>query len=235
MVVDTGFVTGSDRVVQVLGSAPIPPVERHPAGIGIDWLRAHVARFCDGSAHVRRRALVVAELDRLDGAILRERAGALAAEPLAHIRVLADCLGLSDVSPEAVEVVGAHYLPPAAPTPAADQAVAELVRACGGVADERTAARICVLVQACASVRALVGNAERCAGGGSPEQVLDRTLRDDPPIRRTRRMIGGVVAEVDLDGLPFGAGPHACPGRDPALALATGMLAGRAARRGDHE
>jgi len=190
----------------------------------MDWLRAHVARFCDGPDHARRRGLILAELQRVSPVELQKRVRDCATEPGGHVRILADCLGLRDVSSETVAAAAAAYLPPAPVTAEADRAVVELVAACGGVPDEATAARISILIQACASTAALVANARPFGG----EDALDRALAENPPVRRTCRMVDGVVTEVDIAaaGLPFGAGPHECPGRAHALALAGGVLEG---------
>lgn len=84
-----------------------------------------------------------------------------------------------------------------------------------------------ILIQACASTAGLIAHAERIADG-SAEEVLSRTLAENPPVRRTRRMVHGSAAEINIAaaGLPFGAGPHECPGRVYALALATGIIEG---------
>ncbi|MCU1647641.1 MAG: phosphonomutase-like protein [Nocardia sp.] len=82
--------------------------------------------------------------------------------------------------------------------------MARLVAVCGGVADEVTANRIVVLVQAHAATTALIEGR-------------------NPPVPTTGRLApSGEVLEVDLTGRPFGEGRHACPGRTHALALAVG-------------
>jgi hypothetical protein len=106
--------------------------------------------------------------------------------------------------------------------PDLDAAVGRLVRACGGTWDEATAARMGLLVQACAATTALVRNALR--RDEPAETIVADTLRDDPPVPVTRRIRDGEPVELDLTGLPFGAGPHACPGRDHGAAIAVGMI-----------
>ncbi|HET9140618.1 MAG TPA: hypothetical protein VFO68_14730, partial [Actinophytocola sp.] len=98
--------------------------------------------------------------------------------------------------------------------------------ACGGVWDEATAARIGLLVQACDATAGLVRNAGERGADGTPEETVAATLREDPPVRSTRRVRDGEPVTVDLSTLPFGAGPHACPGREHAVAIACGVVAG---------
>jgi hypothetical protein len=64
-------------------------------------------------------------------------------------------------------------------------------------------------------------------GDGRP-LIIAETLRHAPPVRATRRVVPvtGTVVVIHLaaSGLPFGAGPHQCPGRDHAVAIAAGIL-----------
>lgn len=185
----------------------VPSVPDAPPG-GVAWLRASVARFASGATHERRRALAVAELARVDPQALSERAAAGAAGP---VEVLAEALGLPADVADDVAVVAKSYQPHTTITEAADQALCRLVQACGGVADEATANRIGLLVQACDATKALV--AHLTAG------------HTDPPVPLTRRIApDGTPVEVDLSQAPFGLGPHGCPGRAHAEALATGLL-----------
>jgi len=201
---------------------------------GIAWLRAAVARFCDGAPHARRRALATDLLDTIDPDELHVRARDRTRTILADedgpvevmsavarpvpVGVLSAALGVgSDLTP-AVAAAASSYQPHATADTAADAAVAELVTAFGATADEPTAARIGLLVQACDATAGLIGTAI-LAGS------VDAALRDDPPVRRTRRVHNGHEVHLDITGAPFGAGPHRCPGREHALALATGVLA----------
>src|ERR1700727_1307457 len=52
----------------------VRPAEAGAPSGTVAWLRASVSRFANGPEHGRRRALVVAELDRLDPAALRAAA-----------------------------------------------------------------------------------------------------------------------------------------------------------------
>ncbi|MFC0544056.1 hypothetical protein [Kutzneria chonburiensis] len=178
----------------------------------VAWLRAMVARFSSGPDHQRRRALAVAELARIDPAALRQLAASTTCSPA---EVLGQALGI-EVG-DAVSVAARSYHPHTATTPEADQAVTHLVQLFGGVPDELTAARISLLIQSCDATTALVANARNHAS------IAD-TLRDDPPLRETRRVRDGQVVLVSLDDRPFGAGTHECPGQAHAIALAEGIL-----------
>ncbi|WP_460724411.1 hypothetical protein [Nocardia heshunensis] len=156
-------------------------------------------RFSEGEAHRRRRALVEAELRGVDVEALRGGGGTPTAK-------LAVALGLSPTVEADVALVAPCYQPHMSVTPEADLAVARLVAACGGVADEVTANRIGLLVQAHGATLALIEGR-------------------NPPVPTTRRVApSGEVVEVDLTGRPFGEGRHACPGREHALALAAGAV-----------
>ncbi|WP_405162488.1 cytochrome P450 [Nocardia sp. NBC_01499] len=221
------LITGPDQVRAALINAPVPAVPSVDAPVGIAWLRAHVPRFTEGAEHRRLRALVTAELDRLSPADLRHRARS-ADGPLPHVRVLAEALGLQGISVGTVALVAAHYQPYEPDNPAADAAVVELVTALGGFADDATAARICLLVQACAATGALIANAQQLNATGTAEQIIARTMDENPPLRSTRRVVDAEVVELDMrhPGLGFGAGPHACPGREHAIAIAAGIIEG---------
>ncbi|MGW4249693.1 hypothetical protein [Nocardia sp. NPDC004722] len=177
---------------------PVPSVP--DATDGVAWLRANVVRFSEGETHTRRRALVEAALRGVDIDSLRTGAGTPTAK-------LAVTLGLSPEVEADVALVAPCYQPHMSVTAEADLAVARLVAACGGVADEVTANRIGLLVQAHAATAALIEGR-------------------NPPVPTTRRIgPSGEVVEVDLTGRPFGEGRHACPGRLHALALAAGTSA----------
>lgn len=199
--------------VDALAALQTPVPEVPVADTGVAWLRSHVARFSNGPAHRRRRDLAIAELAALDPAALRERAALVGGHPAA---VLTAAMGVAAQLPD-IETVAACYQPHIPVPPAADAALERLVDAFGGGRDERTAARISLLIQACAATATLVETAIAQGAGASV------VLRDDPPVRITRR--GGAPVDLAAAGLPFGAGPHACPGRDHALALAEALIA----------
>lgn len=172
---------------------PVPAVP--DATSGVAWLRANVVRFSEGETHTRRRAIVEAQLRDVDVDLLRVGDGT----PVAK---LAAVLGLPTAVAADVAVIAPCYQPHIRATAEADRAVARLITACGGVADEVTANRIGILVQAHAATAALLEGR-------------------NPPVPTTRRVApSGEVVEVDLTGRPFGEGRHACPGRRHAMALA---------------
>ncbi|MEO3754130.1 isocitrate lyase/phosphoenolpyruvate mutase family protein [Streptomyces sp. B6B3] len=229
---------------------PEPAADAGEPGTSAAWLRATVARFSSGAPHRRRRALVEAELARLDPAALR-RAAAAGSDGETRVRVvraLAEALGMPEPGAVAVAVtvVAGAYFGGAdeATTATADQAVAGLVALLvpgerrDEAALEAAAHRIGLLVQACAATAALV---DAAAAGDAP---LARVLREDPPVptlrriaARATRVAGRDIAAGDLVlldvataqrahpvPLTFGAPPRACPGRAHALALADGLL-----------
>jgi cytochrome P450 len=256
----------------------VPPVPTGGPTPGIRWLRRNVARFTDGPDHARRRRLVT---DLLAGADLTELRGWAAEYTRAIVRqtgpvdlmtevarvvpveVLCAVLGLPSAPASSVAVIARAYQPGTGAEEPADEAVAELVEAFGGIANEATASTIALLAQACDATAGLIGNAvlraatnclvdgvvaERQPDASLPsagtvaaadlvenaaltvatnclvDAVVAETLRQDPPVRMTRRQVAGTVVAVDLAGLPFGAGPHECPGREHAQAIAAGIL-----------
>ena len=248
-------ISDSDEVRGVLADPVfiVPPVPRVESPVGIAWLRSHVGRFSSGAEHERRRALAVAQIEQLDPDALRRDARDRAAaawrdgDSLRHVPVetLAAALGLPAGLAAHVATAARAYQPHVeADTEAADVAVARLVEACGGIADELTAARIGLLVQACDATAVLVERAVAALPeheGATVEELLTAVLRADPPVRATRRMAAaaatvgstevqpGTIIALDLtaagdDRLPFGSGPHSCPGRDHALAMAAGCV-----------
>ena len=209
-------------------SAPVPPVPSDVPPGSIAWLRASVARFSNGSDHVRRRALAVGLLDGVDVKALRDKAflrthrimrGVEAVDVMAEIArpvpvgVLASALGLPDVSAE-VALVAAAYHPHVTPGADAEASLGRLLAHCGG-ATELAAARIGLLVQACDATAGLIGNGLSASLTGKPA---------GQPVVRTRHRIDGSDVTVSLEGRPFGAGPRECPGSRHATALAAGVL-----------
>jgi cytochrome P450 len=238
----------ADPAYVVPPAPPVPPTETGT----LAWLRAHVARFCEGELHDQRRELVEGELASLDPARLRAAAlemtsneltdlddgGSTDAMTLAKripVAVLAAELGLApDTLAEVVDAVLASasgYPNPDAAGPNADSGVRYLASAFDSAAAnaELVANRIGLLEQACDATAGLIGNALISAFGQADEATTDEiiaaVLTEDPPVRRTRRVApDGAVITLDITSCTFGAGRRPCPGADQALALAAGVL-----------
>ncbi|MFG2039226.1 hypothetical protein [Dactylosporangium sp. NPDC048998] len=181
-----------------------------PAATGIGWLRGAVSRFCNGGEHERRRALVAGLLAGLDAEALRAPYDGHPVARLARELGVAEAV-LGPVTDDVRIAASAYQTGDACADPAVDR----LVAAFGGAYDERTAAHIALLVQACDATAALISR--------SRTRPIADVLRDDPPVPSTRRVApDGEVVLVSLAGAPFGAGPRACPGREHALALVEG-------------
>jgi cytochrome P450 len=180
-----------------------------PAGT-VAWLRASVSRFANGPEHDRRRALVVAELDRLDPAELRPAARDAAVAELAGGTALADDGGLDaevvgrlarrvpavvlarrfgaadpDQVAAAVGAVAAAYFPGADERVerAADAATADLLKLLAGSSPDEAVARITVLVQGYDATANLVAAALSLLPTLSPDVPTDRLL-DETAYRR---------------------------------------------------
>src|SRR5690348_17147823 len=139
-------------------SAPVPPVPADVVPGSVAWLRASVARFSNGADHVRRRALALDALAAADPESLRDKASARTTQLMAAlddvdviaviarpvpVGVLAEALGLPDVSADVVPVAAAYH-PHVTPDAAAEAALARLLAQCGGPT-ELAAARIGLL------------------------------------------------------------------------------------------
>jgi hypothetical protein len=161
---------------------------------------AQMARFCDGPLHAYRRAEVLRVLP--DPPDLERGAQRLTETRLAD---RLDVVPLAFSVPVAVlgDALGVGDLNPEI----ADLTERGIVRT--GLPD---VARTSVLFQARDATAALVLTA---IAEGRPHEAV-------APVTRTRRAPDSWVSLVDA---PYGAGPHECPGRAHALALARGMLA----------
>ncbi|MEU8384547.1 cytochrome P450 [Streptosporangium sp. NPDC048865] len=254
----------------------VDPVPRPPFALTVAWLRGAVGRFAEGAAHAGRRAAAEAVLAALDPGALRAEAFRLASRDtgppeLVPVLVLAVALGVrAEDGPEAVAAVAAiapAYLPGPGPergpgpgpggagTGTADEGLVRLSRLLGDPPPERLALTAGLLAQAYGPMAGLVraalaaAPARSATGTWTVAELLDETLRHDPPVRTLRRRAPGgraVVLDVAAAGrsrdpdtargpesarteggpeyLTFGAGPRACPGRRVALALAAGTI-----------
>lgn len=231
-------VTGRSDVCAIFDDPRFEVPTAAPAVDGINWVRATVSRFSNGSTHTRRRALVERELERLDPAALRiaARSAALEASDERDVPLIVLCTALGverralpDAVAEARTVAAAYQLD--SDTDAlADAAANRLVALLGPIRDERTAARIALLAQAAIATAALIESAlqlQRADPARPVEEVLAETLSRHPPVIATRR-IGpngqNMVLDLAAPDLTFGHGSRSCPGREHALALAAGVL-----------
>jgi cytochrome P450 len=227
---------------------PPPPPPNLAAGPTAD-LRAAMARFGSGPAHERRRADVLRVVDGLDtdGGLdgLRSAASDATSERLTGapldlladvasrvpVEVLARALG---VAPDDVDEVVAdvravvRVVGRGESSGRASDAAAVRLRQHFDVHPAGATATISVLYQAHDATAALVAAMAVSAHDGSPRRpAVSRTVRiatDDVRIAGTDIDAGTVVLLGLEDGLEFGAGPHRCPGRAVAEALAGGVL-----------
>ncbi|MFI7111237.1 cytochrome P450 [Nonomuraea sp. NPDC050227] len=230
-----------------------PPVPQDGEPGTLAWLRAHVSRFSTGETHAERRRLVVERLSALDPAELRTAAKAATLDRCGDsdgdrdgdwrgvpTAVLGAALGVPDTS--AVPAAASGYLSGEG-SPQADAAVAELL----GLTDLPA---VTLLLQGHAATEALIENAlTHAVPGDDPEAVLRETLRQDPPLKASRRLDTRTGEEVTIDlvaanrdpevfadpdrfdasrgpapHLTFGDGLRPCPAPAHALALAAGVL-----------
>jgi hypothetical protein len=196
-----------DEVVAALEDPAyvVPPAV--PAETGVAWLRSHVARFSEGADHDRRRALAVAELDKIDPEDLRTAAGD---NPTA---ILAAALGLpADVLPGVVSDVAAVarvYLLGEV-DPEADAAVERLVAAVGRAASRGRSTTV--------EKRATVDGGEQLAVDGDERATVDGDERATVDGGEQLAVDGDERATVD------GGEPAAVDGGEPA-----------AGNEGDHD
>ncbi|RJL30930.1 hypothetical protein [Bailinhaonella thermotolerans] len=206
-------------------AVPVAPPGGRPGTMA--WLRASVSRWSEGEAHARRRALAVAELDRLDPAALRRTARERAAAMVCHqpedvartvpVTVLAEALDLRAGVRDVADVAAA-YFPGAADDVVrrADAAVARLVAACtredagdaGGDAGaaERDGDGVEPGEAVAARIAVLVQAYDSTAAlilNALKEGGVGEALERDPPLKAMRR----VAAETaELDGRSVEAG-----------------------------
>lgn len=199
------------------------------------WLRESVARFASGPVHERRRAIVEAELDRLDPEALRQASASATKDAgdsfdarLIAVQVLAEALSLpgpEDVAHDVAIVAGVYF---GGESGEADAAVARLQVAAqhDGERDLETLAnRIGLLVQACDAPAALVNRTreaasrEARAGEYDVDALIAETLRHDPPVRAIHRV---ALQATIVAGTAIAAGDRVtlnlvAANRDPAV------------------
>ncbi len=223
-----------------------------------DRFRARASRFVNGEVHAARRRRLEEFLATLDVDALAH-AAATRASALAHagadsvavqvpVACLAEQLGFAgpDATPALVAVLAGHY-PTGGPSDRADAALVRLLAAAPppGRREHRDDAvlRVQLLVQACAATAALITAALRHPGAADDAvptlELLERVLRETPPVPTTRRIgpdggelvlhLGGPDRGASPAGpriLAFGAGARSCPAPAPALAIAAAVVDG---------
>lgn len=248
------IVDDPDLVRQVLCDETFLP-HRSPyqvAGPTLE-LRERMARFSAPDSHPQRRAALTEVLEPFDAGDAEAVARELAAAEIARggdvesvaatvpTATLARLLGLpcdraalvADVE-AVVRVIGRGEPPSAASDAATD-------RLLGLAPDPAEAVAVAsVLYQNFDATAAAIRNAEAARRRGSaPEPAVARTRRvATRPVTVGATPIGTggeVVLEIGSAGLPFGAGPHECPGRLLAEAIVRGASSalGRVGRQGE--
>jgi cytochrome P450 len=227
--------------------------------------RARASRFANGPVHDRRRRAIERLLARLDPVELAAEAASRTRAILHGNGVRVEVAAVARTVPVACLAAGLGFDRPddlpglvAGVAPAyasgvgtadADASVAHLLAAAPRAAHASTAGddgtrelAVQVLVQAFAATAGLIEGAMRAAQaapvGTATSDLLATTLRDDPPVRSTRRVApDGTVTTLHFDGpdsggipgqpprsLAFGAGARACPAQDLALAIAGAVV-----------
>jgi cytochrome P450 len=207
-------------------------------------LRGAVSRFSNGAEHTARRSAAVEEYGRIAVAALRAevearvyvelaaaRGGRIDLMPAARaipVGVLATAMGvpagLSGEVAEAVAVIAAAYPPGAAVEPVpADQAATRLEALLRNPEPGRFAALAVLLVQTCDATAGLIGNTLgqmlSCGARGTVDAAVAETLRFDPPVRATVRIVREPVSigEVAIPAAATVILDLAAANRDPAV------------------
>lgn len=238
----------------------VPEADASPGPFG--RFRADVSRFANGPVHDGRRRRLEAILGELDVERLARVAAARTAAMVAHagsnvalvarqvpVATIADELGFPapDTVPPLVAEVAAVY-PTGLSSDAADDAVLRLLEAAPGPDNSPGSAdavlRVQLLVQSYAATATLIETAIRRLDEDahpprvSTEDLVIAVLRDEPPVRTTKRIApGGAVVTVHLDGperaippetgsvpLAFGAGRRRCPAPRHAIAIGVAVI-----------
>ena len=238
----------------------VPEADASPGPFG--RFRADVSRFTNGPVHDERRRRLEAMLGELDVQRIARIAAARTAAMAAHagsdvaliarqvpVATIAHELGFAapDTLPPLVAEVAAMY-PSGLASDAADDAVLRLLDAAprsdhaGRTTD--AALRVQLLVQSYTATATLIETAiRRLDEAAHPsriptEDVVIAVLRDEPPVRTTKRIAPDrAVITVHLDGpdraapadsgslpLAFGAGPRRCPAPRHAIAIAVAVI-----------
>lgn len=239
-------VTVTDRAtIEVALAHPslVPHGTADPSSGATIELRGRMARFSAHDRHPPRRALVEAAIRQLDVTGAERLARSITCDltrtgstvddisVTAPTATLIALLGLPLDSDRAIRDVEAvvRVIGRGEPADDASDAATDRLLAAAPAASDATAI-VSLLYQNFDATAALVRNTIVAGStGGAPEPAVRATRRVAlaPTELGGRRVEPGeeVVLEIGTVGLPFGAGPHACPGRELAEAIVRGIVA----------
>lgn len=201
-------ITGRDEVVAALSDPRLLVPEAPPVSEGMAWLRCSVSRFTNGQTHRRRRDLIERELAQLEPARLATAAKAATRRALANAGSEVDIIPLARAVPVRVLCEALTG------SPVDDQLSAD------GVA---VAASYPLGSSASPAADGALSRLVAVFGGGEDGAARIAILAQ--ACDATAALISTpVVLDLEGSGLPFGAGPRACPGKDQALAMATAVV-----------
>ncbi len=207
-------------------------------------LRRRMARFSGPDQHLQRRALVEAAVDEIDVTAAERIARTTTSDLLRTGRPTVDDIAIT--APTATLIVLLEL--PLDPGPAVRD-VEAVVRVLGrgesaddksDAATDRLLAAVPETSDATTIVSLLYQNFDATAAlvrttlaarqsGHTPEPAVRATRRVAvaPVDLAEHRLDPGaeIVLEIGAAGLPFGAGPHVCPGRELAEAIVRGIVA----------
>ncbi len=222
---------------------PHPSADARPGAT--NRLRASMARFSGPADHPQRRQAVVDAIRAIDperalGFATEQAASRLTGEPIDGIQIagtvpteaLARCLALAAPLDQVVADMLAivRVIGRGAPsTPQSDEATERMLTLCGdhpggGVPTvsvlyqnfDATWSLLTTLLQACATqVRAVPAVPRTRRVAAADVALTGRLIRQGSDI----------LLEIGQAGLPWGSGPHYCPGQRLAEAIVAGILA----------
>jgi hypothetical protein len=208
------------------------PVPKAFEGTGAGKIFANLARMNDGVRHDELRPVVDARIAWLTRERLESAAGECAAllkDVDAFVErfplyVLARSLGIPCADLDRIFPAARDFARAMAGNADAEAqargvpAAATLLEAFSSAGGERTFEEVAndagFMFQGYEAMKALL-----CKALAAPNRALDDLAFEDPPIPATRRFVGDEAVVVPLQGRPFGAGPHACPGREVAFTI----------------
>lgn len=246
---DEILIRGETDVLAALNSTDL-----HPPAVAEGWpkgatrrLRDEMARFSSGSQHRSRRDSVAEVLDSINGFPFEQRAADRANELLTlnsqvphselaqmvPTEVMGEALGVkvdeldslrADTDLMVASIGRGHV-----PTAETEASVERLLARFPGLRS-RAVASVSILYQNYDATTALVASVIEAKDQGCQRQAaVKRTVR----VASNRTVLAGtsinksetVVLDLESAGLEFGGGPHECPGREIAEAIARGISA----------